>query len=141
MGRRRLPRLGRRGAHPAAKGVGGRQAGLTLIELLVAMSLGAAVVLVHGETIVEPVQPGTNRAAIEAGADVLAHPGLISQTDARLAAQRGVMLEVTAKNGHCLTNGHVVAMARETGAGLVFGTDSHMPGDLVTQQQCRRIAI
>ncbi|HEY4716146.1 MAG TPA: histidinol phosphate phosphatase domain-containing protein, partial [bacterium] len=29
--------------------------------------LGAQIVLVHGETIVEPVEKGTNRAAIEAG--------------------------------------------------------------------------
>ena len=34
-----------------------------------ARALGAKIVVVHGETIVEPVLEGTNRAAIEAGAD------------------------------------------------------------------------
>ena len=43
-----------------------------------ARALGAQIVLVHGETIVEPVPPGTNHQAIEAGVDILAHPGLIS---------------------------------------------------------------
>ena len=42
-----------------------------------ARELGADIVVCHGETIVEPVIPGTNRAAIEAGVDILAHPGLI----------------------------------------------------------------
>jgi len=44
-----------------------------------ARELGARIVLVHGETLTEPVIPGTNRAAIEAGVDILAHPGLISK--------------------------------------------------------------
>ena len=29
--------------------------------------LGAKIVVVHGETVAEPVEPGNNRAAIEAG--------------------------------------------------------------------------
>ena len=49
----------------------------------------------HGETICEPVAPGTNRAAIEAGVDILAHPGLITEEEARLAASKGVLLEVS----------------------------------------------
>jgi histidinol phosphatase-like PHP family hydrolase len=52
-----------------------------------ARGLGARLVLVHGESIVEPVAIGTNRAAIEGGADILAHPGLISDEDAALAAE------------------------------------------------------
>jgi len=44
-----------------------------------AKDLGAEVVVVHGETIVEPVAPGTNLAAAKSRAvDVLAHPGLIT---------------------------------------------------------------
>jgi putative hydrolase len=95
-----------------------------------ARGFGAGVVVVHGETIVEPVAPGTNRAAIEAGADVLAHPGFITADDARLAADRGVALEISAKRGHCLTNGYVAGRAREAGAGMVFGSDTHAPGDI-----------
>jgi len=101
--------------------------------------LGALVVIVHGETLVEPVEPGTNRAAIEAGVDILAHPGPITLEDAELAAERGVMLEVSARRGHCLTNGHVVAQAGRAGARVTFGSDAHAPEDLVAIDFCRRI--
>jgi histidinol phosphatase-like PHP family hydrolase len=98
-----------------------------------ARSLGAAMVLVHGETIVEPVAPGTNRAALEAGVDVLAHPGLITPEDAELAARNGVALEVTTRKGHSLSNGLVAAAAVKAGATMVLNTDTHEPGDLVTK--------
>jgi len=97
-----------------------------------ARELGAKIVLVHGETIVEPVAPGTNRAAIEAGVDILAHPGLIDEDTARLAAQRGVALEISAKAGHSLTNGHVASVAKKCGATLVLGSDAHEPEDILT---------
>ena len=58
----------------------------------------------------EPVETGTNLAAIEAGVDILAHPGLITPEEATLAAERGVALEITTRAGHSLTNGHVAAM-------------------------------
>jgi histidinol phosphatase-like PHP family hydrolase len=35
--------------------------------------LGAKLVVIHGETIVEPVAPGTNRAGLDARADIIAH--------------------------------------------------------------------
>lgn len=95
--------------------------------------LGARIVIVHGETPSEPVIKGTNRAAIEAGCDILAHPGLITEADARLAAERGVLLEVSGRAGHCLGNGHVVQTARRAGARVVFGSDTHEPGDLRTR--------
>jgi histidinol phosphatase-like PHP family hydrolase len=104
-----------------------------------ARRLGAQLVTVHGETLSEPVIPGTNRAAIEAGADILAHPGLISEADARLAARKGVCLEISGRKGHCLANGHVVKVARACGAKLVFGTDSHDEDDLVSREQSGRI--
>lgn len=104
-----------------------------------ARQLGARVVLVHGETLTEPVLEGTNRAAIEAGCDILAHPGLIAEADARAAAQQGVLLEVSARQGHCLANGHVVEMARRTGAQVVFGSDAHAPGDLVSRADAEKV--
>jgi histidinol phosphatase-like PHP family hydrolase len=97
--------------------------------------LGARIILVHGETIVEPVPGGTNRAAIEAGVDVLAHPGMITEQDVELAAQLGVRLEISGRQGHCLTNGRVAALARRAGADLVFGSDSHSPCDLRGRSQ------
>jgi putative hydrolase len=99
-----------------------------------AREMGAEVVLVHGETLVEPVAPGTNRAAIEAGADVVAHPGLISPQDAALAAENGVLLEISGRQGHSLCNGHVARMAAECGAELSFGSDGHTVGDYPTRR-------
>lgn len=97
-----------------------------------ARQLGAQIVVGHGETAVEPVAPGTNRAAIEAGVDILAHPGHLSLEDAELAAQKGVFLELSGRKGHSLTNGHVAAMARQAGARLVINADAHDPGDFLT---------
>lgn len=99
-----------------------------------ARSLGAEVVVVHGETIAEPVIPGTNRAAIEAGADILSHPGLITMQDALLAAEKDVALEITSRKGHSLSNGHVAKTAMAAGAKMVINTDTHAPGDLITDE-------
>ncbi len=97
-----------------------------------ARKLGAKIVICHGETICEPVDQGTNRSAIEAGVDILAHPGLISEEDAKLAAERGVRLEISAKAGHSLCNGHVAKQARTAGAQLIFGSDAHNPDQMPT---------
>ncbi len=110
-----------------------------LVDL--ARQLGSEIVVVHGETLVEPVLTGTNRAAIEAGADILAHPGLISKEDAMLAADVGVCLEITARCGHNRANGHVVRIAQEVGADMIVSTDSHSPGDLVTDDEALNIAM
>jgi histidinol phosphatase-like PHP family hydrolase len=104
-----------------------------------ARQLGARVVVVHGETPVEPVAEGTNRAAIEAGCDILAHPGLVTEADARLAADRGVLLEVSGRNGHSLANGHVVQVARRAGAQVIFGSDSHAPEDLRSRSEAEHV--
>jgi histidinol phosphatase-like PHP family hydrolase len=113
-----------------------------LIKPLVqqARELGVPLIVVHGETLVEPVAPGTNRAALEADIDILSHPGLITREEAALAAARGITLEISARKGHGLANGHVAAMARKTGAPLVVNTDTHSPGDLITRAQAERIA-
>ena len=96
-----------------------------------AKAVGAEVVVVHGETIVEPVAPGTNRAAVECDAvDVLAHPGLLTIAEARLAAERGCLVEITTRPGHSLTNGHVARVCVEAGAPMVVNSDSHEPEDL-----------
>jgi len=99
-----------------------------------ALSLGAEIVVCHGETIVEPVEPGTNRAAILSGkVDILAHPGFITPEDARLAAEHDVFLEITCRKGHSLSNGRVVRVGREAGARFLVNTDGHAPGDLLTE--------
>jgi histidinol phosphatase-like PHP family hydrolase len=110
-------------------------------ELAVAArKLGAKLVLVHGETIVEPVEAGTNAAAIAASVDILAHPGLITEQEVKLAAERGVCLEITARKGHSLTNGHVAMLARQYDASLVLNTDAHSPQDLISLEMARKIA-
>jgi histidinol phosphatase-like PHP family hydrolase len=107
-----------------------------------AKELGARLVTVHGETIVEPVEPGTNEAALRSPAvDILAHPGLISYEDARLGAEKGIFLEVSARRGHSLTNGHVVRMAKLAGASLVLDSDAHQPEDLLTPELTLSIAL
>lgn len=106
-----------------------------------ARSLGALIVIVHGETLVEPVEEGTNRAAIEAGADLLAHPGLIKTEDILLAKDRGVMLEITSRKGHSLSNGYVAKEATKFGVSLSINTDSHSPEDLITKEMARDILI
>lgn len=104
-------------------------------------SLGAKVVGCHGETIVEPVAVGTNRAAIEAGVDFLAHPGLISDEDVQLAAERGVYLELSTRRGHSLTNGHVAHLAKKYGAKLIVNTDTHSPDNLLSRELRKNIIL
>ncbi len=107
-----------------------------------ARELGARLVTVHGETIVEPVEPGTNEAAVRAqGVDILAHPGLITYDQARIAAENGVYLEVSARKGHSFANGHVVKVAKEAGAAMVLDSDAHEPDDLLTPELTQKIAL
>lgn len=106
-----------------------------------AKHLGAEIVVVHGETTVEPVYPGTNHAAVSLDIDILAHPGLITLEDAELAKDNGISLEITSRNGHNRTNGHVVRMAKETGADLVVNTDSHAPSDLISDDTAFKVAM
>ncbi len=106
-----------------------------------ARDLGAQIVLVHGETIVEPVAAGTNHAAIMGGVDILAHPGMVTLQDAKLAAEKNVFLEITTRKGHSLTNGHVLAMARRHGAKIVINNDAHAPGDLVGKDFRKKVAL
>lgn len=101
---------------------------------------GAQIVVVHGETLVEPTAEGTNYAAIKGGADILAHPGLLSAEDAQLAAERGVLIEITTRSGHSYSNGHVAATARAAGAKLVINTDTHGPSNMLRRKDAERLA-
>lgn len=107
-----------------------------------AKRLGARLVVVHGETPVEPVVPGTDRAAVMSEhVDILAHPGFITLEECRIARENGVFLEITARGGHNITNGHVARMAREAGASLLVDSDAHEPGDLLTPEMFKKIAL
>lgn len=106
-----------------------------------ARKLGAKIVVAHGETPVEPVAKGTNIAAIKAGVDILAHPGLITEEEARLAVKRGVFLEITARGGHNITNGYVVKLGLATKANFVINTDAHAPKDLISKEFATIVAL
>jgi histidinol phosphatase-like PHP family hydrolase len=105
-----------------------------------ARDFGAQLVVLHGETIAEPVAEGTNLAGIEAGVDILAHPGLISESEVKLAAERGVSLEISARPSHAMTNGLVAKLALAHNAPLVLDSDSHAPGDLLTVERRGKVA-
>lgn len=116
----------------------------TKIAKMVRLSkeLGAEIVVVHGETSVEPVAPGTNRASVElSDVDILAHPGFITIEEAEKAVDNNVHLEITARNGHNRTNGHVARIALETGAKCVVDTDTHSPGNLITRDTALKVAM
>jgi histidinol phosphatase-like PHP family hydrolase len=115
--------------------------GLIKEMITMARRLGIFYVVVHGETIVEPVQEGTNREAIEGGADVLAHPGIITEADVALAKEKGVLLEISGRRGHSLGNGRVGMLAKQIGAPLVFNTDAHSQSDLVTEEEARKVIV
>ncbi len=108
---------------------------------ILARKLGAEIVVVHGETPVEPVRPGTNRAALEARVDILAHPGFITLEEAELARENDVCLEITSRSGHNITNGHVVRLARRARAKMVVDTDTHAPDDLIDSERAIQIAV
>lgn len=96
--------------------------------------------VVHGESPVEPVMPGTNHAALSCPhVDILAHPGLITEEDATLARKHNIALEITAR-GHNRTNGHVARIAEKTGCLMVVDSDAHHPGDLMSGRDREIIA-
>lgn len=107
-----------------------------------ARELGARIIIVHGESPVEPVPKGTNHAALKLKGlvDILAHPGWITEADARLAAANDIYLEISARKGHQNGNKHVVKMAKKTGAKLLVNTDTHSEKDLVTQEGALKVA-
>ena len=79
-----------------------------------AKKMGAKIVVIHGETISEPVAPGTNHASVVCEyVDILAHPGFITEDDAKLAADNG----------------------------MVVDTDTHSPKDLITEERAIQIAM
>ena len=107
-----------------------------------ARRFGAKWVVVHGETISEPVQPGTNRqAAMNPDVDVLAHPGFITEEEMQLAKDNGVLIEITGRRGHSLTNGYVASLARKVGATMIVNSDTHAPEDLMSEERAYKVAL
>jgi putative hydrolase len=107
-----------------------------------AREAGAEIVVLHGETPVEPVEPGSDGAAIDSGyVDLIGHPGHITEDEVRRAVENDVFLEISARGGHCLTNGHVAVLGQQLGAKLVVDSDAHSPSDLLTPDFQRSVAL
>lgn len=107
-----------------------------------ARRFGAEWIVVHGETVTEPVAPGTNRASVEnPDIDLLAHPGFITPEEAELARENDVIIEITGRMGHNITNGHVVNIAREAKAKMVINSDAHRPDNLMDRKAAMTVAL
>jgi len=102
---------------------------------------GIKIIIAHGETCVEPVAKNTNHLALMADIDILAHPGLITDEDAKLAKKRGVFLEITSRCGHKQTNAHVITQARKSGAKLILNNDSHTPEDIISPVELIKVGL
>ncbi|HIQ32501.1 MAG TPA: histidinol phosphate phosphatase domain-containing protein [Methanothermococcus okinawensis] len=104
--------------------------------------IGAEIVLVHGETVVEPVEEGTNYyASISEDVDILAHPGLVDRESAEHIKENGIFLEITSRKGHSLTNGHVMKIARDYNIPVLINTDTHSPSDLIDVDFARKVGL
>jgi len=102
---------------------------------------GAELIVIHGETPVEPVERGTNYEAVSnPDIDILAHPGMISMDEVQLAAKNDVFLEISCRRGHSLANGHVASLARQAGAKLLVNTDAHGPEELSSMEFANTVA-
>jgi histidinol phosphatase-like PHP family hydrolase len=53
----------------------------------------------------------------------------------------GVLLELSGRKGHSLTNGHVARMAARVGAKLAVNADAHGPGDFLSAAMARNVAL
>ena len=107
----------------------------------ISKDLGAKLIVVHGETIVEPVLKGTNRKALECEIDILAHPGILSEEEARLAAEKKIHIEISARKGHSLSNGHIAKLWYKYRFPLILNTDTHTSDNLITDEFAKKILI
>ena len=107
-----------------------------------ARRFGAEWIVVHGETVVEPVECGTNmQDENNPDVDVLAHPGFITEDEVQFAKDNDVLIEITGRKGHNITNGHVVNLARRFGARMVINSDAHAPEDLMSEKDAYIVAL
>lgn len=79
---------------------------------------------VHGESITDIVEEGTNFAACNAKADILFNPGLIDDTCVELAAKNNVFLEISTHKNHAYCNAHIAFLAKKHKAKLLLGSSA-----------------
>jgi len=114
-----------------------------MIESLVskARGLGAKLIVLHGETPVEPVPEKTNFYGVRAGIDILAHPGFIDEDTLKTAVEMGVLLEISSRRGHSMANGHVLKLARNYGLPVVINSDAHSPSDIMDEDRWKKFVF
>ncbi|KZX14549.1 histidinol phosphate phosphatase domain-containing protein [Methanobrevibacter curvatus] len=107
-----------------------------------AKDLGAEIVVVHGETLAEPVVEGTNLEAVKSEyVDILAHPGLITNEELAIAVENDVYIEISGRKGHSLSNGYVASLGREFNAKFLINSDGHAPGDLMNFNKAELVGL
>jgi len=103
---------------------------------------GAKLVVAHGESTVEKVEPGTNWEAVNSKyVDLLAHPGLLTQEEAQTAAKNNIYIEITARTGHSLSNGMVARIGIQAGVKFLINSDSHSHLNLYSEGRQETIAL
>ncbi len=107
-----------------------------------AREMGAFVIVVHGETTSEPVEPGTNLIASKlANVDILAHPGLLTREEAKLCKQNNIFIEITSSSSHSMTNGPIAKVGLEENVKFIQNTDAHKPTDMLTYSQGEKVLL
>ncbi len=91
-------------------------------SILLYKVLGIQLIAVHGESISDIVEQGTNFNACLAHADILYHAGLIDEKCVELAKENNVFLEICSHPKHAYTNAHIANLAKKIGAKTVFGS-------------------
>ena len=66
---------------------------------------------------------------------------MITYEEAQIAKENGIYLEISARSGHCLGNGHVANIASEVGNKLLVNTDTHSPDNLITFEKSYERAL
>ena len=61
--------------------------------------------------------------------------------EAQTAKDNDVILEITGRMGHNITNGHVYKMAHEVGAKMVIDSDTHAPENLMDEAAALTVAL
>ncbi|HOO75461.1 MAG TPA: histidinol phosphate phosphatase domain-containing protein [Tepiditoga sp.] len=103
---------------------------------------GADIIVVHGETLAEPVPPETNLYALKSDfVDILAHPGLLSEEEAQIAKSNGKFIEITTRPGHSASNGIAAKLHSLYNFDLIINSDSHGPKDFNTYEKCLKILL
>ncbi|MDI6855504.1 MAG: histidinol phosphate phosphatase domain-containing protein [Candidatus Thermoplasmatota archaeon] len=102
---------------------------------------GAKLVVLHGETPIEPVEKGTNYEGLRSDIDILAHPGYLSLEEAEIAYKNNIFIELTKRGGHSIANNHIAEICKKANCKLLLSTDAHSEKDLLREGEPRKICL